>query len=139
MNMTALDVARLVVAGRIGTACENARKILSTEPNAVSPARAAIRLLVQWDDAYKANPGSEAHLQLYDLAVSACREVVDSYGNGWHPIETAPRHGRRFLFWNGEHVGVAQFVMGRYFAPQGHPGGSIAPATHWMPLPEPPV
>ena len=57
----------------------------------------------------------------------------------WHPIETAPKDGRWFLFWNGEHVCVAQFVMGKYFAPQWYHGASTAPATHWMQLPEPPV
>ena len=56
----------------------------------------------------------------------------------WQPISTAPTDGRRFLFWNGEYVCVAQFVMGKFFAAQGYPANGIPKATHWMPLPEPP-
>jgi hypothetical protein len=57
----------------------------------------------------------------------------------WQPIETAPRDGSRFLFWNGEYVCVAQFVMGKFFAAQGYPANGIPEATHWMPIPTPPA
>ncbi len=55
----------------------------------------------------------------------------------WHPIETAPRDGQRFLFTNGHIVGTGLYVAGKYFAADSWQGTHTPTIpTHWMPLPE---
>ncbi len=70
-------------------------------------------------------------------AVLALRAPVSA----WQPIETAP-NGERILLWKAntqEHY-VATRVQGGYglgwLTPDGH---EIFKATHWQPLPSPPV
>ena len=57
----------------------------------------------------------------------------------WQPIETAPKDGSRFLFWNGDVVCVGLYVNQKFFVAQGYPYTGIPAPTHWMPLPEPPM
>lgn len=65
----------------------------------------------------------------------------------WQPIETAPRDGRPILLWCNDR----QYVCGEFWSrADGSAGWEIGhridgtviclglPATHWMPLPEPP-
>lgn len=54
----------------------------------------------------------------------------------WHPIDTAPKDGRRFLFSNGRMVGVGQYINGRAFAADSWQGENLTEPTHWMPLPD---
>ena len=63
----------------------------------------------------------------------------------WRPINTAPKDGTAILLAVGKIVGSGRFVhcapwgghwKDRYYFDGGtHPSG----ATHWMPLPEPPM
>lgn len=68
----------------------------------------------------------------------------------WQPIETAPKDGTNLLLYLPESE-KRPIVVGYYSIPLGHEdesywfevegdGGFMidVPATHWMPLPEPP-
>ena len=57
----------------------------------------------------------------------------------WQPIATAPKDGTRFLFTNGEHVGVGRYVNGKAFAADSWGGVFNTVPSHWMPLPPPPT
>jgi len=60
---------------------------------------------------------------------------------GWRPIETAPRDGQKFLIWDGWHICLASYEMGKYLATHGKTDDTRRPSepSHWMPLPEAPV
>ena len=65
-------------------------------------------------------------------------------GEGWQPIETAPKDGTWFLIWspNNERAELAAINRkGELWLIQDHEpwGRDIAKGwTHWQPLPEPP-
>lgn len=69
-----------------------------------------------------------------------------SDNNGWQPIETAPKDGRKVLLYDSGYVHsdssylIAGFDMGAWWGQSTRSGVSIVwrNATHWMPLPEPP-
>lgn len=72
--------------------------------------------------------------------LSAAR--TQSQGEGWEPIETAPRDGEELLVWGmsiGRRVASAKDVPRH--EPYEWPGGWDFPtgATHWRPLPAPPA
>ncbi len=69
----------------------------------------------------------------------------------WQPIETAPRD-RAVLIWLGPDAEYDKLVIARWEDDEDFPGGGAwypansdggfpidVPATHWMPLPEPPA
>lgn len=62
----------------------------------------------------------------------------------WQPIETAPRDGAIFLFFNARNgwVNTGFWSGTRFFWHHLGPSGARDPIdpmpTHWMPLPEPP-
>ena len=90
------------------------------------------------DDAYvwlaAADEGDLARL------LSAAR--TQSQGEGWEPIETAPRDGAKVLVW-GATIGdqIASAKDAPRHEPHEWPCGWDFPtgATHWMPLPAPPA
>lgn len=60
----------------------------------------------------------------------------------WQPIETAPKDGTSVIMagfdvWGLDWLNVAFFEDGQWQHETGSEWG-ICPATHWMPLPEPP-
>ena len=56
----------------------------------------------------------------------------------WQPIETAPKDGREVLLWDGNACCVGRWLDDILeWVPQ-HGDWGIA-ATHWAPLPSPPV
>ena len=74
-----------------------------------------------------------------------------SPSRGWQPIETAPKDGSLFMVHNGKDYGVCRWLV-EDWVPDGffyHEWASddlgydqeyLGPdATHWMPLPPPPV
>ena len=66
----------------------------------------------------------------------------------WQPIETAPKDGASILVWDGKVVREVSW-QDRWYGRTEQPGWMIAncdeeygyyvEATHWMPLPKPPV
>ncbi len=58
---------------------------------------------------------------------------------GWQPISTAPKDGTEVLVCGYRQQSVAAYREGywRVYTDEGW-FGSDQPATHWMPLPEPP-
>lgn len=68
----------------------------------------------------------------------------------WQPMETAPRNGTKFDVWisrDGERVTDVYWstvqdgwcIDGPYGPEEPTPLAIFPPATHWMPLPEPPA
>lgn len=61
-------------------------------------------------------------------------------GEGWQPIETAPRDGEELLLTAGAaawlSIVVGQFCDGFWLT---QPGDFVIHPTHWRPLPEPPA
>jgi len=57
----------------------------------------------------------------------------------WQPIETAPKDGSRFLFFNGEWMACGHYHLGQYFAADSGNGRRLLDPTHWMPLPPAPI
>lgn len=59
----------------------------------------------------------------------------------WQPIETAPKDGTEIIIWDGSSIFIATYVFTddtgkmKWF-PSGMP---FVVATHWMPLPSPPL
>jgi len=71
-------------------------------------------------------------------AVRYTRATLDRVieGDGWLPIESAPRDGTRILVWAGGNQFVAYYHRSRsdWFIVANVP----VSATHWRPLPTPP-
>ena len=61
----------------------------------------------------------------------------------WQPIETAPRNGREILIATRSYLGGVVTVRWEADVPtptfMDWDGDSYQDATHWMPLPEPPL
>lgn len=59
----------------------------------------------------------------------------------WQPIDTAPKDGTEIIIWDGSNIRIATFMYTdddgqmKWF-PDGMP---FVVATHWMPLPSPPL
>lgn len=81
-------------------------------------------------------------------AIEAYRAAMREAGEGWQPIETAPRDGAPVLLWlpdadRGQpSVECAQWWGDCWWTNGGPNAGQDmdewAKATHWMPLPNPP-
>lgn len=68
--------------------------------------------------------------------------VANERGEGWQPIETAPKTNRSILVWCPERRNIFQVCWGGfdgwlYFGPFTH--SVYENPTHWMPLPAPPA
>ena len=77
-----------------------------------------------------------------DLAALLSAARTQSQGEGWEPIETAPRDGAKVLVWGAT---IGDQIASAKDAPRHEPHewacGWDFPtgATHWMPLPAPPA
>lgn len=79
---------------------------------------------------------------LVESAFAALRSPQEDAGDGWRPIEAAPKDGTRIICW-GPRLSVAECEWRPAWA--GYPAGwyrsnqppEVHP-THWMPLPAPP-
>ena len=81
-------------------------------------------------------------LNHHEVAALLSAARTQSQGEGWEPIETAPRDGEELLVWGmsiGRRVASAKDVPRH--EPYEWPGGWDFPtgATHWRPLPAPPA
>lgn len=91
------------------------------------------------------------HAALDALALSEARKALK--GQGWQPIETAPKDGTR-VFVYGWQYGVSLLGVGYWFQsrtikelggwichtlPEQVVSGTFTDPTHWMPLPAPPT
>jgi hypothetical protein len=94
----------------------------------------AIAALAECDQDYRADYLLGARPEI----VSTLRALLAALaGDGWQPIETAPKDGAAILIYHqrADAQGVAVPVIGGWFIPR---GGPVKSPTHWMPLPEPP-
>lgn len=53
-------------------------------------------------------------------------------------MDSAPRDGRRFLFWNGRHVCMDSYTNGKFFTAHGYPDQGMPEPLWWTPSPIPP-
>lgn len=78
-------------------------------------------------------------LDAYDKTMQRIAEApspTPPAGDGWEPIETAPKDSSAFIGWNGSVRQWTRWLEGEWWSPESHFEWT---PTHWRPLPTPPA
>lgn len=90
----------------------------------------------EWDDLPEA-----IRIVWIGLAAETVKAYLAALGDGWQPIETAPRDGTRVLLFAPATKDRAAVVRNDYWWSQERAWAHMRPDhsyTHWRPLPAPP-